>query len=130
MAVAIDDGGVAEGGTLVFRLDRNDAWVPATGDISCCGYDVEGAGARTVGAVTLRFEGAKGFEASQVITNATVYTSQVTSWAVLYVTTSDATLSLSYYFRKQHTRSAVRLRLASVCLFVLASVCLFVLALV
>ena len=77
VAVAIDAGGAAGGGVLVFRLDRNDAWVPATGDISCCGYDVEGAGARTVGAVTLRFDGAPGFEATQYITNATVYTSQV-----------------------------------------------------
>ena len=23
--------------TLVFHIDRNDAWVPATGDLSCCG---------------------------------------------------------------------------------------------
>ena len=81
VAVAIDAGGAAGGGVLVFRLDRNDAWVPATGDISCCGYDVEGAGARTVGAVTLRFDGAPGFEATQYITNATVYTSQVREFA-------------------------------------------------
>ena len=37
VAVAIDTGGASSGGSLVFRLDRNDAWVPATGDISCCG---------------------------------------------------------------------------------------------
>ena len=27
----------AGNGTLVFHIDRNDAWVPATGDISACG---------------------------------------------------------------------------------------------
>jgi hypothetical protein len=74
----------AGNGTLVFHIDRNDAWVPATGDISACGYDIEKAGGRTLGTVTLTFDttgGAtsSGFSATQRISNGTVETAQGTA---------------------------------------------------
>ena len=67
--------------TLVFHIDRNDAWVPATGDISCCGYDMNGAGGRTLGLVSLAFitgNAAGRFEATQHIANGTVVTAAST----------------------------------------------------
>eukprot|EP01051_Picozoa_sp_SAG22_P002274 SAG22_NODE_100_length_20558_cov_10.189305_9_plen_576_part_00 len=66
-------------GSLVFLLTRNDAWVPATGDISACGYEIETAGARTLGRLALEFDGAAGFRATQQIENGTVVTAQPTA---------------------------------------------------
>ena len=67
-------------GSLVFHIDRNDAWVPATGDISACGYDIVTAGARTLGTVTLGFDGTPaGFSATQRLSNGTVETAQGTA---------------------------------------------------
>ena len=66
-------------GLLTFFLDRNDAWVPATGDISACGYDIDKAGARTVGGLTLAFNGGSGFSAQQIISNGTITTSMPTA---------------------------------------------------
>ena len=72
----------AGNGTLVFHIDRNDAWVPATGDISACGYDIDNAGGRTLGTVTMTFDATgatSGFSATQRISNGTVETTQGTA---------------------------------------------------
>ena len=80
LAVAVSataPSSVTNTSTLVFHIDRNDAWVPATGDISCCGYDMNGAGGRTLGLVSLAFitgNAAGRFEATQHIANGTVIT--------------------------------------------------------
>ena len=78
--------------SLVFHVDRNDTWVPATGDISACGYivgyNIDIAGARTLGLVTLTFPGGDitaaaaappTFQATQQIENGTVVTAQPTA---------------------------------------------------
>ena len=57
VAVAVSAAKVdSNSSKLVFHIDRNDAWVPATGDISACGYDINGAGARTLGVVSISFD--------------------------------------------------------------------------
>ena len=66
-------------GSLAFHIARNDAWVPATGDISACGYNIDNAGARTLGQVALKFNGTAGFRATQQIDNGTVVTAQTTA---------------------------------------------------
>jgi hypothetical protein len=73
--------GSAHAGGLTFYIDRNDAWVPATGDISMCGYDTDHSGGRTVGQLQLEFDGGlpAQFGAKQLIQNATVTTSQSVS---------------------------------------------------
>ena len=72
-----DSRGDTNTSTLLFWIDRNDAWVPATGDISCCGYDMDGAGGRTLGFLSLavpKTAGAAAFRATQHIANGTVIT--------------------------------------------------------
>lgn len=62
---------------MLFWIDRNDAWVPATGDISCCGYEMDGAGGRTLGFLSLAVPnkaGAAAFRATQHIANGSVVT--------------------------------------------------------
>jgi hypothetical protein len=63
-------------GDLRVYIDRNDAWVPATGDISACGYDIDNAGGRTLGMTQLSFNGTESFQANQIIYNGTVTTVQ------------------------------------------------------
>jgi hypothetical protein len=73
VGVAVGSSGA---GALSFFIDRNDVWTPATGDISACGYDIDNAGRRTVGALEFKFAGDNGFSARQIIHNGTVTTSQ------------------------------------------------------
>ncbi len=74
-AVAAAITSVAAGDLRVY-IDRNDAWVPATGDISACGYDLDNAGGRTLGLTQLSFNGTDSFQANQFIENGTVTTVQ------------------------------------------------------
>jgi hypothetical protein len=88
LAVAVSEtapSGAANTSTLQFNIDRNDAFVPATGDISCCGYDMDGAGGRTLGHVSLAFPANasanpwfRNFRATQHIANGTVTTASGT----------------------------------------------------
>lgn len=75
VAAAISAGSTG----VVFHIDRNDAWVPATGDISACGYDIDDAGGRTLGAVSITSAvQLTNFSAAQLIENGTVTTAQQT----------------------------------------------------
>ena len=86
VAVAVS----AKNGSLEFHIDRNDAWIPATGDISACGYDIVKAGARTLGSVSVSFVAAAGgdFSATQLIANGTVQTAQSTAHGGMLRTSS------------------------------------------